>query len=276
MILSSVRLLSLPRSIICGGELESFANSPLPEDAASSEIKKARKLLRGLLRTWNVGSGDLKIKIKRTDNPGIVTSPPGLFVVDLLPLLGGGFDREQVMKIPVVAWEFDSGGDAKPVIPGAPVIDRWAVLTPSGFVISDYCTGLGYEATPVALKDWIKNEVEWVEDPRSEPYDFWTASQKAFEYSGPLPRAIWFMMAGRRDWAGTPEEMLEALSKFRDHTDTTGWPLGTAAFAAALKELEPILAAAGLLIARTDDGRLLIDRRSGDSAGGDPLFSTPQ
>ena len=43
------------------GELESFANSPLPEDAVSSEIKKARKLLRGLLRTRNVGSDDLKI-----------------------------------------------------------------------------------------------------------------------------------------------------------------------------------------------------------------------
>ena len=40
---------------------KSFANSPLPEDAVSSEDKKARKLLRGLLRTWNVGSGDLTI-----------------------------------------------------------------------------------------------------------------------------------------------------------------------------------------------------------------------
>ena len=47
------------------GELESFANSPLPEDAVSSEIKKARKLLRGLLRTGNVGSGDLKITSER-------------------------------------------------------------------------------------------------------------------------------------------------------------------------------------------------------------------
>ena len=84
------------------------------------------------------------------------------------------------------------------------------------------------------------------------------------------------MMAGLRDWAGTPEEMREALSKFRDHTEATDWPSGTAAFAAALKELEPILAGAGLLISRTDDGRLLINRRSGDSAGGDPLFSTPQ
>ena len=86
------------------------------------------------------------------------------------------------------------------------------------------------------------------------------------------------MMAGRRDWAGTPEEMLEALSRFRDHTDATGWPSGPAAFAEALKELEPILARVGLLIARTDDGRLLIHRQSDESAGGGsyPLpFSRP-
>ena len=38
-----------------GEELESLANSPLPEDAVSDEIKKARKLLRGLVRTGNVG-----------------------------------------------------------------------------------------------------------------------------------------------------------------------------------------------------------------------------
>ena len=37
------------------GELESFANSPLPEDAVSSENRKAWKLLCGLLRTRNVG-----------------------------------------------------------------------------------------------------------------------------------------------------------------------------------------------------------------------------
>ena len=36
-----------------------------------------------------------------------------------------------------------------------------------------------------------------------------------------------------------------------------GWPEDPQAFAAALKELEPKLAGAGLLIARTDDGRLL-------------------
>ena len=29
---------------------------------------------------------------------------------------------------------------------------------------------------------------------------------------------------GRRDWAGTPEEMLEALSEFSDDSDAPGWP----------------------------------------------------
>ena len=252
------------------GELESFANSPLPEDAVSSEIKKARKLLRGLLRTWNVGSGDLKINRPGTDNPGIVTSPPGFFIIDLLPLPEGGFDREQVMKMPVVAWEIDGGGYAKPVIPCSPMSDRWAVLMPTGFVIVDECTRLGYEA-PITLKDWIKSEIEWVEDPGSEPYDFWTASEIAFECSGPLPRAIWFMMAGRRDWTGTPEEMLEALSKFRDHSYVTGWPSGSAALAEALEELQSVLASVGLLAARMDDGRLLITRVGDDGTNRDGI-----
>ena len=137
------------------GELESFANSPLPEDAASSEIKKARKLLRGLLRTGNVGSGDLKINRPGTDNPGIVTSPPGFFVIDLLPLPEGGFDPKQAMKIPLVAWEIDSAGYATPVVPCSPMTDRWAVLTPTGLVIADEYTRLG-SGGPIALKDWIK------------------------------------------------------------------------------------------------------------------------
>ena len=210
--------------------------------------KKARKLLRGLVRT-RIGSRDLKIYSPSTDIKGIVPALPGLFVIDLLPLPDGGFDREQVMKTPLVAWEIDRWGSVSPVIRGTPMNDRWAVLTPTGFIITDEFTSVAFEA-PLVLKDWIKSEIEWVEDPESATFDCWTASQKAFEFSGPLPRAIWFMMAGRRDWAGTPEEMLEALSRFRDHSDATGWPSRPAAFAAALKELEPILAGVGLLIAR--------------------------
>ena len=81
------------------------------------------------------------------------------------------------------------------------------------------------------------------------------------------------MMDGRRDWTGTPEEMLEALSKFRDHTDAMGWPSDTAAFAAALKELQPMLASVGLLIARTDDGRLLVTRVEGKEREEAPAHS---
>ena len=111
------------------------------------------------------------------------------------------------MKIPVVAWEIDGGGYATPVIPCSPMSDRWAVLMPTGFVIVDEYTRLDYKA-PITLKDWIRAEIEWAEDPKNATYDFWTASEIAFERSGPLPRAIWFMMAGRGDWTGTPEETL--------------------------------------------------------------------
>ena len=37
-----------------------LANLPVPEDAVSTEIRKASRLLRGLLRTRNVGSSDHK------------------------------------------------------------------------------------------------------------------------------------------------------------------------------------------------------------------------
>ena len=67
------------------------------------------------------------------------------------------------MKTPVVAWEIDSGGEAKPVIPGPPMGDRWAVLTPTGLVIVDEWTRLDY-GPQITLKDWIKSEIEWVED----------------------------------------------------------------------------------------------------------------
>ena len=44
-----------------GEELEPLFNSALPEGAVSGEAEKARKLLRGLLRSRNVGSDDLKL-----------------------------------------------------------------------------------------------------------------------------------------------------------------------------------------------------------------------
>ena len=59
------------------------------------------------------------------------------------------------MKTPLVAWEIDSAGYATPVVPCSPMTERWAVLTPTGVVITDEYTGLGLEG-PIALKDWIK------------------------------------------------------------------------------------------------------------------------
>ena len=59
----------------------------------------------------------------------------------------------------------------------------------------------------------------------------------------------------------------------RDNTCATSWPSGTAAIEAALKELEPILASVGLLAARRDDGRLLINRVGDERADDGPLLS---
>ena len=53
------------------------------------------------------------------------------------------------------------------------------------------------------------------------------------------------MMAGRRDWKGAPEEMLEALSKFRDHSYATDWPSDSVSLAEALEELQSVLASVG-------------------------------
>ena len=87
------------------------------------------------------------------------------------------------MKIPVVAWEIDSVGDATPVVPCSPMTERWAVLMPTGEVIVDEYTGLDYKA-PITLTDWIKDEVEWAESPKNATSDFWTASEIAFERRG--------------------------------------------------------------------------------------------
>ena len=151
-----------------------------------------------------------------------------------------------------------------PVIPGLPVTDRWAVLTPEGYVFTDEYTNVFGEA-PLALKDWIKSEIEWLEGPSGDvlAFEYPTACEHVFEYGGPLAKAFGLMMAGRRDWTGTLEELHETLSKFHDGSfaEMAGWPEDPQAFAAALKELEPKLAGADLFIGRSDDGRLLIYRR---------------
>ena len=112
---------------------------------------------------------------------------PGFFVINLMPLSDGSYDREHVMRKPVVAWRIDSGDYAVPVIPGLTVTDRWAVLTPEGYVFTDEYTNVFVEA-PLALKDWIKSEIEWLEVPSEDglAFEYPTASEKVFEYGGPL------------------------------------------------------------------------------------------
>ncbi len=145
-------------------------------------------------------------------------------------------------------------------------------------MFTDQYTDLFGEAS-LTLKDWIKSEIEWLEAPSEDVLAFaYPTSADVFEYGGPLAKAVGLMMAGRRDWTGTLEELHETLSKFHDGTfaEMAGWPEDPQAFAAALKELERKLAGADLLIGRRDDGRLLIYRRSGESAGGGSLSSTLQ
>lgn len=127
----------------------------------------------------------LKIDVRRTDNAGIVPSPPDLFVIDLLPLPDCGFDRKQVMTTPVVAWEIDGRGEAKPVIPGLPMGDRWSVLTPAGFVITNKFTSLGYRA-PIKLRDLDKIPDRMGGGPYERDNRLLNGISKSFEYSRPF------------------------------------------------------------------------------------------
>ncbi len=82
-------------------------------------------------------------------------------------------------------------------------------------------------------------------------------------------------MAGRRDWTGTLEELYEKLSNVQVGTffARSGWPNGPEAFAANLRNLEPKLADADLLVDRIGNGRLLIHRRSSEYAPGESSSS---
>ena len=112
--------------------------------------------------------GVRRYRAQSNDKSGIIPALPGFFVIDLMPLPDGGFDREHVMKTPVVAWRVDGGNFAAPVIPGVPVTDRWAVLTPDGTVMTDEFTNL-FGDRPVALKDWMESEIEWSESQPDAP-----------------------------------------------------------------------------------------------------------
>ena len=171
-----------------------------------------------------------------------------------------------VLREPVIAWRIDRYNYAQPVIPGVPLGDRWAVLTPEDLVITDEYTNLCGE-DPLPLKDWIKCEIEWFES-EGVLFEYPTVCTRVFEYGGPLATAVGVMMARRRDWTGTLEELHETLAKLHDgkFAEMAKWSEDLKAFAAALRELEPKLAIADILFGRTDDGRLHIYRWDGENA----------
>lgn len=230
-------------------DLEHLANSALPTGETSGE-DAARKLLRGLIRSRNIGFGDLRINGTSTEKTTIVPALPGFDLIYLLPLSDGNFDGQQVLKTPVVAWKIDSGGSAEPIVPGLPVTCCWAVLTPHNNVIADQYTNL-FGEYPLPLKTWINAEIEWIESVSGGSVKvFPTAFTNMLRYGGPIAKAIGLLMAGRRDWIGTSEQLWTSLAEVDDDLFIT--------FSAALKDLAPKLADAGLSITWVDDGRILI------------------
>ena len=164
-------------------ELDFLGNLPLSEGTGLSWNSKARKLLRGLVRSRSVGQATLTLS-GPINKPGVVQALPGFFVINLVPLSDGRYDREYVLREPVVAWRIDSADYAVPVLPGVSVSDRWAVLTPEGLVFTDQYTDLFGEAS-LTLKDWIKSEIEWLEAPSED-----VAGQKSIVTVRPDTRAI--------------------------------------------------------------------------------------
>jgi hypothetical protein len=247
--------------------LDLLFNTVTPDDT------KARKLLRGLLMTDNITTR-IALTIKDTEateiKEGVIPALPGFFLIDLIPRPDGTFDRERIIKTPVIAWAVDRCGYVTPLIPGMPKW-RWAVLMPEGFVLTDEFSAL-FGGLPVALKDWIKSEIDWLESPDSVDSDFLTPSEKLLIDSGPLAKAIWQMMSRDRVWGGTPEKMLSALSRFRDNA--TDWPSGPRALVAALTELVPRFTEAGFSVIQFDDGRLMVARPADEGVA--TTNSTPQ
>lgn len=131
-------------------DAEPFLDLPLLGEVVSSRESKARRLLRGLVRNRVIGRTNGLIGAQ-TDGPAIIPALPDFFQINLMPLLDGGFDRQQVLKTPVVAWALDSQGYAAPVKAGLPIGYRWVVLTPGGLVIADEITSL-FDKFPVPSK----------------------------------------------------------------------------------------------------------------------------
>jgi hypothetical protein len=99
----------------------------------------------------------------------VIPALPGFYAIDLLPLSDGGFDPEHVFKTPVVAWSVEDDR-AVPIIPGLPLAERWAVLTPNGIVLTDEFTSTLIPT--LALKDWIQFEIEFIEiESKDGPFE---------------------------------------------------------------------------------------------------------
>ena len=245
-------------------ELESLAD-PAGKGPRSLHDENARRLLRLLLCAK---LADPLVNASRGESC-VLPALPGHFVINLSPLPGGGFDLEHVIKEPVIAWRVDSSGHVQPLVPGLPVNDQWAVLAPSGRVITDEYTNL-FGDCPVPLRDWIRSEISWFElDMLGMPDASSSISARVFEFSGPLPRALWLMMEFKRDWSGSPEELIQELSISCGDSFSANLPSSASALLNALEEIETVLAEIGLSIVRIDDGRVRITRRvAGGNAQG--------
>lgn len=192
----------------------------------------------------------------------IVPAHPGDYVIDLVPLPGGGFDNQKIMREPVLAWRVYPSGYSEPVIPGNPVSGRWAVLTIDGYVITDELTAVGLGNTPLTLQAWVKAEIAWVTPDANDSLDFLTPSQNLFCTRGPVPNAIWQMMQPICVWSGTFKELLEALLPFKDNHADPDWPDDVADF--RLKLMSTDMAAVGIRFELIGENQVHLQRSEGD------------
>ena len=204
---------------------------------------------------------DSVVTIDTRVNSTIVPAEPGRFVLELLPLPGGGFDAVRFLRTRVIAWRIDRGAWTHPIVSGAAVSDRWTVLRPDGFVIPDNLTAAGYDHPP-RVQDWMKDEICWMEDDVNSTPDFATPWEAIFRWGGPISKAILTMMAWRTDdFIGSPEEFLKRLSAYRGRRDEL--PSNPFVLAAtAIAQSEAVLADVGIVVERIDDGRIRVGRRA--------------
>ena len=198
----------------------------------------------------------------------IISARPGLFVVDLLPLPGGGFDRTKFLKTPVLAWRLGGGWTyLHPVVAGADVTDGWSILLPDGLVMVDEYS-FGGSDRPLRLQTWINLEIEWMKVAHHymDPDDmkvFSSPRSAIFCYGGPIAKAIVTMVAWRtNEWIGTPERLRAELSAFRVRGDPQ-LPSDPFVLAnTAISQAKEVLADVGIVVERIDGGRIRVGRRA--------------